>query len=148
MNGDCCFCKIVSGEKSCFKVYEDKDFLAFLDRNPFNAGHTLVIPKKHFRWVWEVDKVGPYWEVANKLALAILEVLKPEKVHFITIGELVKHAHIQVIPRFKDDGHGVLIDFNRRKKLSSVQMQEIAKKIFEKAAFVENIAKQRKGGAI
>ena len=54
---DCIFCKIVAGEIPCRKVYEDDNFLAFFDVRPLNLGHTLVIPKKHCRWVWDVDNI-------------------------------------------------------------------------------------------
>ena len=116
---DCIFCQIVAGKIPCHKVYEDKDFLGFLDIRPFNPGHSLIIPKKHYRWVWEVEKVGKYWEAANKTALSILKVLKPDKICFFTIGELVAHAHIQVLPRYPDDGHGALVNIENRKKISN-----------------------------
>ena len=45
-------------------------FLAFLDIRPLNKGHTLIIPKKHYRWVWDVPNVGEFFEVARKIALA------------------------------------------------------------------------------
>ena len=67
---DCIFCKIVSGKIPCYKVYEDENFLAFLDIRPLNLGHTLVIPKKHFRWVWDVPNIGEYFEVVCKIAVA------------------------------------------------------------------------------
>lgn len=63
---DCVFCKIAEKEISCFEVYEDEKFLAFLDINPRNPGHTLVIPKEHFRWVWDVPYLGEYFEVVGK----------------------------------------------------------------------------------
>ena len=60
---NCIFCKIVSGEIPSYKVYEDNEFMAFLDVRPLNLGHTLVIPKKHYRWVWDVPNIGEYYEV-------------------------------------------------------------------------------------
>lgn len=55
---DCPFCKIVGGEIPSAKVYEDDEHLAFLDIRPQSPGHTLIIPKKHQRWVWDVPKQG------------------------------------------------------------------------------------------
>ena len=49
---DCIFCKILKGEIPCNKIYEDKDIFAFLDVNPVNKGHTLLIPKKHFENIY------------------------------------------------------------------------------------------------
>src|SRR4051812_29351975 len=67
---DCIFCKIVRGEIPSTKVYEDEDFLAFMDKNPRSPGHVQVIPKKHYRWVWDVPHIGKYFEVAQKIARA------------------------------------------------------------------------------
>ena len=52
---DCIFCKIARKEIPSSIVYEDKDVIAFLDINPFSIGHTLVVPKKHSRWIWDID---------------------------------------------------------------------------------------------
>ena len=54
-NKECIFCKIIRGEIPCDRIYEDKDVLAFLDINPFVKGHLLVIPKKHSRWIWDIE---------------------------------------------------------------------------------------------
>ncbi|MBX4206570.1 HIT domain-containing protein [Candidatus Parcubacteria bacterium] len=59
---NCIFCKIASGEIPAHKVYEDGDFVAFLDINPRASGHVQVIPKEHHRWVWDVPNVGAYFE--------------------------------------------------------------------------------------
>jgi histidine triad (HIT) family protein len=128
----CIFCQIIKGKIPCHKVYEDDDFLGFLDIRPFNPGHALVIPKKHYRWVWQVPKVGQYWQAANKVALAQLKVLvNPLAVFFLTSGFEIEHAHIHVLPRFKNDGHGGFVKFGNFKKISQKQMQTIAKKIFK-----------------
>jgi len=50
---NCLFCQIIKGEVPCYKVYEDKDFLGFLDIYPVSNGHCLLIPKTHYRWVYE-----------------------------------------------------------------------------------------------
>ena len=60
------FTKIVNGEIPCYKVAEDENFLAFLSIDPLSPGHTLVIPKKHYRWVWDVPNAGDFFEVAKK----------------------------------------------------------------------------------
>ena len=58
MNNDCVFCRIVRGELPCYKVYEDNDFLSFLDIRPLSRGNCLVIPKKHVKWVYDVENFG------------------------------------------------------------------------------------------
>jgi histidine triad (HIT) family protein len=125
----CIFCKIVEGKAPCFKVFEDEKFLAFLDINPLNPGHTLVIPKKHFRWVWDVPEVGEYFEFARKVALGIKKAMDTDWVIGLIIGEEVPHAHIWLVPRFAGDGHKGAIDLSFVRKISSKEMQEIAKKI-------------------
>ncbi|MDD2482747.1 MAG: HIT domain-containing protein [Candidatus Shapirobacteria bacterium] len=101
---DCIFCKIIKGEIPCHKIYEDDNFLAFLDINPVAVGHTLLIPKTHYRWVYDVSNFGNYWQVAQKIALAIKNSdLNPEYVSFLTMGNEVHHAHIHIIPRSTSD---------------------------------------------
>ena len=127
---DCIFCKIAEGKIPCYKVYEDGDFLAFLDVRPLNPGHTLVIPKKHYRWVWDVPNAGQYFETTKKIVKLIKKVLKTDFVISLIVGEAVPHAHIWLVPRFKDDGHPPgWLDSDNRKKISDEEMKKIAKKI-------------------
>lgn len=102
---DCVFCKIVSGELPAYKIYEDEHYLAVLDIFPFCQGHTQVIPKKHFRWVWDLptDKqvspnIGEYFEVAQKVANHYKKQLGINLVISLIFGEQVPHAHIQLLP--------------------------------------------------
>ncbi len=81
------------------KIYEDNDFLAFLDINPRSPGHTLVIPKKHYRWVWDVPNVGKYFEITKKIALAQQKSFGTEMILSKIVGEEVSHAHIWVFPQ-------------------------------------------------
>lgn len=126
---NCIFCKIAKGEISSFKIYEQDDFIAFLDVNPLNPGHVLVIPKKHFRWVWDVDNVGEYFEVVKKIAKKLQEVMKTEYVASGIAGNEIPHAHIHLVPRFDSDGHGGWLDVQKIKKISSEEMKRIAEKI-------------------
>ncbi|OHA88625.1 MAG: hypothetical protein A3C70_03445 [Candidatus Zambryskibacteria bacterium RIFCSPHIGHO2_02_FULL_43_14] len=95
---DCIFCKIVRGEIPAYKVYEEDDFLAFLDINPQSPGHTQVIPKKHFRWVWDIPDVGKYFEVVRKIAKAQQKAFNTDFILSKIIGDEVEHAHIWVFP--------------------------------------------------
>lgn len=98
MDKDCIFCKLVSGEIPSYKVYEDDEFLAFLDISPWVEGHTLVIPKKHYRWVWDVKNSGKYFEIVNKLANHYKKILKTKFVMSFIYGYDVEHAHIHLLP--------------------------------------------------
>lgn len=94
----CIFCKIISKEIPAEIVYEDSNFLAFLDIHPESPGHTLVIPKSHVRWVWDHENVGAYFEVAQKIALAQRKAFNTEHVLSKIDGTHVPHAHIWVFP--------------------------------------------------
>ena len=95
---DCLFCNIISGTIPCTKVYEDDNFLAFLDIHPLSPGHTLVIPKKHYRWVWNVEAIDQYFLVVQKIARALQKVSGTDEVYSKIIGEEVAHAHIWIFP--------------------------------------------------
>lgn len=95
---NCVFCKIVKGEIPSHTVFEDKNFLAFLDINPTSAGHTQVIPKEHYRWVWDIPNVGDYFEVVKKIALAQRKAFETDFILSKIIGDEVEHAHIWVFP--------------------------------------------------
>jgi len=108
--GDCIFCKIVKGEIPSVKVYEDESVLAFMDINPINDGHTLVIPKKHAENIFEIEAKDllAVMEVAHKIARAIKESLKPEALTVVQLngrlaGQMVPHLHVHLIPRREGD---------------------------------------------
>ncbi|MBI5002942.1 HIT domain-containing protein [Candidatus Woesearchaeota archaeon] len=125
----CIFCKIAKGEIPCNKVYEDKEYLAFLDIKPLNKGHVLVIPKKHFQWVYDVDDQSGYWKVAQKIAKKLVSNMNAKYVHFVTWGLEVPHAHIHVVPRYEDDHHEGFLQWEKSLKLSQDEMKEISGKL-------------------
>ena len=100
---DCIFCTIVKGESPSYTIYEDDQFFGFLDIFPRVVGHSLLIPKDHHRWVYDVPDFGAYWEVARRIAQASMEAMNPEFVSFITHGMEVPHAHIHILPRSKGE---------------------------------------------
>ena len=126
---ECVFCKIAKKKLPCFLIYEDEKFLAFLDINPRNPGHTLVVPKEHFRWVWDCPYLGDYFELVGKVARALKKAMKTDFVVSFIIGEEIPHAHIHLVPRFPGDGHGALIDLSLIKKIDQEEMEKITQKI-------------------
>jgi len=128
-NMDCVFCKIVKGEIPSYKVYEDDDFFAFLDIRPKNPGHVLVIPRKHYRWVWDVENIGAYYEVVGKVANAIKKAMNTDFVVSIVVGEEVPHAHVWLVPRYENDGHSGALDFDITKEIPEEEMKVVQKKI-------------------
>lgn len=126
---DCIFCKIAAGEIPCWKVYEDEKFLAFLDINPLNPGHTILIPKKHVQWVDDYEPFCDYWQTARKLSKIIQKALNPLLVSYVTYGLGVPHAHIHLIPKFKGDNHPEGPNPEKTMKISDQEMRNIAEKI-------------------
>jgi histidine triad (HIT) family protein len=101
---NCIFCKIVAREIPAEIIYEDTNFLAFLDIHPQSPGHTQVIPKQHYRWVWDVPNAGEYFEVAKKVALAQKKAFETDFVLSKIVGDEVPHAHIWVFPNSEVKG--------------------------------------------
>ena len=107
---DCIFCKIAAGEIPCSKVYEDDDYIAFLDIAPINKGHTLVIPKQHYETTLDMpaDKLCEMMKIVHKCAAAIVNAVKPDGYNvFINnkkaAGQEVPPAHLHIAPRHKGD---------------------------------------------
>ncbi|MEK9184697.1 MAG: HIT family protein [Patescibacteria group bacterium] len=113
---DCIFCKIIAKQIPADIVYEDKDYLAFLDIHPQSSGQTLIIPKKHYRWVWDLPvqagmpNIGSYFEVAQKIALAQRKAFSVELIRSNVYGEEVPHAHISMFIDIKNN-KGDKMDF-------------------------------------
>jgi histidine triad (HIT) family protein len=95
---NCVFCKIVAGEIPSYKIHEDDKFFAFLDASPRSPGHTLIIPKDHHRWVWDVSQFSQYFETAKLIAMAIRKAYNTDSVWEVVQGDEVPHAHVSVFP--------------------------------------------------
>ncbi len=95
---DCIFCNIIKKEIPAHVVYEDEHFIAFLDIHPLSPGHTLVIPKQHHRWVWDVEPIAPYFTVVQRIARAQKKAFGTDMVCSKIFGEEVPHAHVWVYP--------------------------------------------------
>ncbi len=129
---DCLFCKIIAKEIPNYTVYENEDVLAFLDIHPCTKGHTVMIPKKHFSELSEMNTSD--WEVIARGLQAVLEkvrtVLKPEGVNIAinngkAAGQAVGHVHWHFLPRWEGDGGGSIHSIIR--KGEGVDVKEIAK---------------------
>ena len=114
MTTSCIFCKIVEGSAPASKVYEDDLCLAFMDIQPVNPGHLLVIPKAHFTDLTDLpaETGGHLFQVAQLIALSLPKTnVKNEGVDFFlangaAAGQEVFHVHLHVIPRYAGDGFG------------------------------------------
>jgi histidine triad (HIT) family protein len=103
---DCIFCKIISKEIPANIVYEDEQFLAFLDINPVRKGHLLLIPKKHDEWMVDVDdaSIGDIFVQAKKIMRAMKQGVGCDYVQLSVVGKDVPHFHIHLMPRYFNDG--------------------------------------------
>ncbi len=131
---DCVFCKIIKGEIPCYKIYEDKKVLAFLDINPFSRGHTLLVPKKHSKWVWDLEEKDYLYlmKKVKEIAKAMQKEFKTDWIVEGIAGIEVPHAHIHIIPRKIDDGLGTFPQKVLEPKPPAEEMAEIAKRLREK----------------
>jgi len=104
---ECIFCKIVNGEIPSYKVYEDDNVMAFLDVNPYNPGHTLVIPKEHTLDINSIDDdmLMNVMKASRIVSKKLSEKLNCEGFTLIQNNgfvQEVKHFHMHVIPKYKD----------------------------------------------
>lgn len=130
---DCIFCKIIKGEIPCTKVYEDENILSFLDIAPANKGHCLVVPKEHYDTLIAAPEeiINYSMKVAKKVARAMSASLANEGFNVLinnnqVAGQLVPHAHVHIIPRFKGDG--IRLNWTA-KKYKEKEIGEFADKI-------------------
>lgn len=102
---DTIFGKIIRGEIPATKVYEDEQFLAFLDINPVTKGHTLLIPKEHYLWIHEApdDVVAAIFVKAKDLINAMRSGIGCDYVQLGVVGNEVPHFHIHLIPRYLEN---------------------------------------------
>ncbi len=121
------FTKIVAGEIPSYKCAESKDFYAFLDINPVNAGHTLVIPKREENYIFDLgsEEYTALWQFAHKVAIALKATVPCKHIGVAVIGLEVPHCHIHLVPISQESD----MDFHNKKQLPAEQMAEIASKV-------------------
>lgn len=124
---ECIFCQIARGDLPCYKVYQDELFFGFLDIAPRTLGHTLLIPKKHYRWVYDITEFDKFWQAVLKITRAMKRALKPYFITYVTHGLEVPHAHIHILPR--DETETAFVPAPIR--VDKQKMEETAKKIFD-----------------
>lgn len=107
---DCIFCKIANGEIPSATLYEDEDFRVMLDIGPASAGHTLILPKKHYENIYELpdELAAKAFCLAKRTANALKRGLHPEGMNILQnngslAGQTVFHFHMHLIPRYRED---------------------------------------------
>lgn len=120
-NPDCIFCKIVAKQIPAKIVYEDTDFLAFMDIHPNSVGHVQVIPKQHYRWVWDVPNVGAYFETCKKIVIAQRKAFGTDWILSKIVGDEVPHAHIWLFTSYEQKGDKMDLDGNQKKIVEAMR---------------------------
>lgn len=108
---DCIFCKVISGDTPSYKIYEDEKTFAFLDTMPTNKGHVLVIPKEHYKNIFDTpeDIMCALIKTSKKMASIVKQAVGADGINVYMnnetgAGQIVFHTHIHIIPRFEKDG--------------------------------------------
>ena len=124
---DCIFCKIAQGGIPSTKIWENEKYFAFLDINPITSGHTLLIPKNHHDYLFDMDdeQYNELMMTAKKLSHPIKKATGAKKIGVIVEGFLVHHTHIHLIPLHK----GGDLNTNNAKKASPEDLASMAEKI-------------------
>lgn len=121
---NCLFCKIIDGQVPSYKVWEDDNYLAFLDIFPIKTGHTLLIPKKHSDYFFDLDEkeIANLMHAAKKVSQKLKTAFTPRsgKVGVVIYGLDVDHVHIHLVPL---DRTGDL-DFNRKKPATKEDLEK------------------------
>jgi len=134
---DCIFCKILTGELEASLVYRDEVCTAFMDIQPINPGHLLVVPNRHAASLADLKEEdgAQIFRVAQRLAAALRQSgVKAEGVNlFLADGEAamqeVFHVHLHVIPRYDGDGFGLKFPPSYSQKPERKELDEVAEKI-------------------
>ncbi len=132
--GNCVFCKIVSGEAPSHVIYEDGEYIAFLDKFPFSKGHALVCPRKHGETIWDMDEgeIGGLFRTAARVSKALVAATGADGFRLVqnngeAANQVVAHVHVHVIPvKMEDRGR-----FMDRKTFSDGEMESLATRVRE-----------------
>ena len=130
---NCIFCKIANGEIPSNTLYEDDDFRVILDIEPATKGHALILPKKHFANLYEIDdeRASKVLLVAKQMATKMQKALNCDGLNVVqnngvAAGQTVFHFHMHLVPRYEQDDAGLDMP---NKKVADYDLKEVAAKI-------------------
>ena len=130
---DCIFCKIIGGEIPSNKIYEDEEFQVILDANPATKGHALILPKEHYRDIYDIDEetAGRAMKLAKRLAKHMTEALCCDGFNILqnnheVAGQTVFHFHMHLIPRYQDAKNNDILKWSHE-TFTPEEMAEIKK---------------------
>ena len=111
---ECIFCKIAAGEIPSATLYEDEDFRVILDLGPASKGHALILPKEHYRNLYDIDEkvAAKAFVLAKNMVKKMTDVLGCDGYNVVqnneeAAGQTVFHFHMHLIPRYKGDDVGL-----------------------------------------
>jgi histidine triad (HIT) family protein len=117
---NCIFCAIAEKQAPAEVVFETNKTISFLDVNPMNYGHILVVPKAHFPDLTTVpyEVIPELFQTAQKIAVALVEALKADGFNIVlnngrAAGQSIFHCHIHVIPRYNSDNFGIKLHLKK-----------------------------------
>lgn len=136
MKDDCIFCKISNGIIPSATVYENENYRAILDISPASKGHTIIMPKRHIRNIFDMEEsdTKDLYSMIRKIAIVLKEELKCDGMNILqnneeAAGQTVFHAHIHLIPRYKDDKVKITWE---NSSYHENEMGELAERLLEK----------------
>ena len=138
----CSFCDIVSGKAPASITYEDDNTLAFMDLNPTNNGHTLVIPRKHWENIYEIPEyaLADIFSVVRRVGMVIKKTVDTKGISILQLngraaGQTIMHFHVHIIPRFQGDplskAIGAMVGHQGLEKPERKDFDETARRIRE-----------------
>ena len=111
---NCIFCKLANGDIPTATLYEDDDFRVILDAGPASKGHALILPKEHYKNLYELDDeiAARALVLAKKMVTKLTDVLGCDGYNIVqnngeVAGQTVFHFHIHLIPRYEGDEVGL-----------------------------------------
>ena len=129
---NCIFCEILQGNRKAHYIYEDENYVAFLDKYPIDKGHSLVLPRVHHERVTDMnsEKVGELFSKGPTIAQAILQATNADAFSMAqnngrAAKQIVPHVHIHIIPRFNDKG----TVWTKRDIASDAELERLAEEI-------------------
>lgn len=128
-DNNCIFCKIANGEIPSRTIYEDEDFRVIMDLAPATKGHSLILPKEHYKNIYEIadDTAAKVLPLAKKMATLMTEKLGADGFNIVqnnneVAGQTVFHFHVHLIPRYNDDNQSLVM---KPQEMTDAQLDEI-----------------------
>lgn len=130
----CIFCSIIDDQLGAVRIFENSDFIAFMDKYPINRGHTLVLPKSHHESIFTMsdDEVGKLFSTVSFLSKGIMKALDAKGLNIgqnngKAANQIVPHVHVHIIPRYSYDSPNGR--WPSRNLISDQELEKIAQKI-------------------